>query len=74
MTLRIIYNRNKGLYSKSSDYFEKRLEMCKASGFKKEERAFHCYVAGVYMSLGLFEKSNDCNNTALEISKAMHWE
>lgn len=42
MTLRIIYSRNKGHYSKSFEYFEKGLEMSKAFSFKEEERAVYC--------------------------------
>ena len=71
MTLGIIYSRNKGFYSKSTEYFEKGLEMSKAFGFREEERAVYCYLAGVHMALGQFEKSIDCNNTALEISKTI---
>ena len=71
MTLGIIYSRNKGLYRKSSEYFEKGLEMSQDFGFKEEERAFYCYLAGVHMALGQLETSIDCNNTALEISKAL---
>lgn len=76
MTLGIIYSRNKGHYSKSSEYFEKGLEMSKASGFKEDERAICCYpllgnnMAYKHLALGQFEKSIDCNKTALEISKA----
>lgn len=74
MILRIIYNWNKGLYSKLFVYFEKGFEMCKVFGFKKEERVFYCYVVGVYMVFGLFEKFNDCNNIVFEIFKVMYWE
>ena len=41
-TLGIIYSQNKGHYSKSSEYFEKGLEISKVSGFKEEERAIFC--------------------------------
>ena len=71
MTMGIIYSRDKGLYSKSSEYFERGLKMSKACGLKEEERAFYCYLAGVHMALGQFEKSIACNNAALEMSKAI---